>query len=181
MTSQYETNLWSTHVNIVRLAGQIRRCVRWRTRVFNRGVYLQAFPSFPPPPLPLFPFFGFRFISREVKTENSFPRPFFAPKPNWNACYAGHSEWRDCLSQVAQVPGLAEAKADVKRVTQNPGRFKKELEKNRNFYDNSSNPKGLVLFFLLFSSNNRCMGLYGNLAQNRYTALHCDCGLFLRL
>ena len=137
----------------------------------SRG--LSTSVSFLPLPLPLFPFFGFRFISREVKTENSFPRSFFAPKPNWNACYAGHSEWRDCLSQLAQVPGLAEAKADVKRVTQNPGRF--------NFYDNSWHPKGLVLFFLLFSSNNRCMGLYGNLAQNRYTALHCDCGLFLRL
>ena len=35
--------------------------------------------------------------------------------------------------------------------------FKKDLEKNKNFYDNSWNPKGLVLFFLLFSSNNRCM------------------------
>ena len=47
MTSQYETNLWSTHVNIVRLAEPIRRCVRWRTR----GVCLQAFlPSPPPPP-----------------------------------------------------------------------------------------------------------------------------------
>ena len=52
MTSQYETNLWSTHVNIVRLAEPIRRCVRWRTR----GVRLQAFPSFPSPS-PLFHFF----------------------------------------------------------------------------------------------------------------------------
>ena len=47
-SSQYETNLWSRHVNIVRLAKPIRRCVRWRTQVFkNRGVCLQAFPSFP--------------------------------------------------------------------------------------------------------------------------------------
>ena len=45
MTSQYETNLWSTHVNIVRLAEPIRRCVRWRTQVF---------PS--PSPSPLFHF-----------------------------------------------------------------------------------------------------------------------------
>ena len=30
-SSQYETNLWSTHVNTVRLADPIRRCVRWRT------------------------------------------------------------------------------------------------------------------------------------------------------
>ena len=34
-SSQYETNLWSTHVNIVRLAEPIRRCVRWRTQVFK--------------------------------------------------------------------------------------------------------------------------------------------------
>ena len=54
MTSQYETNLWSTHVNIVRLAEPIRRCVRWRTR----GVCLQAFPSFRfPSPSPLLHFF----------------------------------------------------------------------------------------------------------------------------
>ena len=51
MTSQYETNLWSTHVNIVRLAEPIRHCVRWRTR----GVSLQAFPSFASPS-PLFHF-----------------------------------------------------------------------------------------------------------------------------
>ena len=31
------------------------------------------------------------------------------------------------------------------------------FSKNKNFYDNSWNLKGLVLFFLLFSSNNRCM------------------------
>ena len=51
MTSQYETNLWLTHVNIVRLAEPIRHCVRWRTR----GVSLQAFPSFASPS-PLFHF-----------------------------------------------------------------------------------------------------------------------------
>ena len=28
MTSQYETNLWSTHFNIVRLAEPVKRCVR---------------------------------------------------------------------------------------------------------------------------------------------------------
>ena len=54
MTSQYETNLWSTHDNIVRLAELISRCVRWRTPQ-NRGVCLQAFPSFPSPS-PLFHF-----------------------------------------------------------------------------------------------------------------------------
>ena len=54
----------------------------------NRGVCLQAFPSFPSPsPLS---FFAFRFISRAVKTENPVPRTFFAPKPNGNACYAGY-------------------------------------------------------------------------------------------
>ena len=36
------------------------------------------------------PSFGFRFISRAVKTENPVPRSFFAPKPNGNACYAGY-------------------------------------------------------------------------------------------
>ena len=40
-------------------------------------------------PLPLFHFFGPRFISRTAKTENPVPRSFFAPKPNGNACYAG--------------------------------------------------------------------------------------------
>ena len=34
-------------------------------------------------------FFGSRFISRSVKTENPLPRSFFAPKPNGNTCYAG--------------------------------------------------------------------------------------------
>ena len=34
--------------------------------------------------------FGFRFISRSVKTEIPLPRSFFAPKPNGNACFAGH-------------------------------------------------------------------------------------------
>ena len=56
MTSQYETNLWSTHVNIVRLAEPIRHCVRWRTQVFKiKGFVLQAFPFFPSP-CPLFNF-----------------------------------------------------------------------------------------------------------------------------
>ena len=52
MTSQYETNLWSTHVNIVRLAEPIRRCVRWRTQVFKiEGFVCKRFlPSPPPPP-----------------------------------------------------------------------------------------------------------------------------------
>ena len=32
-------------------------------------------------------FFGSRFISRAAKTENLFPRSFFAPKQHGNACY----------------------------------------------------------------------------------------------
>ena len=32
---------------------------------------------------------GTRVISHAIKTENPFPRSFFAPKPNGNACYAG--------------------------------------------------------------------------------------------
>ena len=89
MTSQYKTNLWSTHVNIVRLAEPIRHCVRWRTHVFKveQFVCKRFLPS--PPPLS---FFGSRFISSSVKTENSLPRSFFAPKPNGNACYAGYAQ-----------------------------------------------------------------------------------------
>ena len=55
----------------------------------NRGVCLQAFPSFP------FPHFLFlaRLISHAAKTENSVPRCFFTLKPNGKASYAGYS-WR---------------------------------------------------------------------------------------
>ena len=58
MTSQYETNRWSTHVNIVRLAEPIRRCVRWRTQVFKiEGFVCKRFlPSPSPPPPPSFTF-----------------------------------------------------------------------------------------------------------------------------
>ena len=42
---------------------------------------------FPSPSL-----FGSRFISHVSKTENPLSRSFFAPKPNINACYAGHTE-----------------------------------------------------------------------------------------
>ena len=59
MTSQYETNLWSTHINIVRLAEPIRRCVRWRTQVFKIEGFvckLSASVCFLPFPLPLFHF-----------------------------------------------------------------------------------------------------------------------------
>ena len=59
MTYQYETNLWSTHVNIVRLAEPFRRCIRWRTQVFKIEGFVckRFFPSFPSPsPSPLFHF-----------------------------------------------------------------------------------------------------------------------------
>ena len=46
--------------------------------------------TFLPLSLPPLSFFGSRFISRAVKTENPFPWSFFAPKPNGNACYAGY-------------------------------------------------------------------------------------------
>ena len=56
----------------------------------NRGVCLQAFPSFPSPS-PHFHFFGFCFISRAAKTKNTVPPSLFAPKPNGNTCYTGYS------------------------------------------------------------------------------------------
>ena len=51
----------------------------------NRGVCLQAFPSFPSPS-PHFLFFGSCFNSSAAKTENPVPPSFFTPKPNGNAC-----------------------------------------------------------------------------------------------
>ena len=49
--SKYETNLWSKHVNIVRLAEPIRRWVRWRTQVFKiEGFVCKPFLPSPPPP-----------------------------------------------------------------------------------------------------------------------------------
>ena len=71
----------------------------------NRGVCLQAFPSFPSPSPPL-SFFGSSFISRAAKTENPVPRFFLAPKPNGNACYAGYDHacftylWNDSWFQT---------------------------------------------------------------------------------
>ena len=55
-SSQYETNLWLTHVNTVRLAEPIRHCVRWRTQVFKiKGFVCKRFlPSPPPPPTFIF-------------------------------------------------------------------------------------------------------------------------------
>ena len=69
MTSQYETNLWSTHANIVWLAEPIRRCVRWRTQVFKiEGFVCKRFLPSPSPPPPPLSFFGSHFISRAAKT-----------------------------------------------------------------------------------------------------------------
>ena len=55
-SSQYETNLGSTHVNIVRVTEPIRRCVCWRTQVFKiEGFVCKRFlPSPPPPPTFIF-------------------------------------------------------------------------------------------------------------------------------
>ena len=85
-SSQYETNLWSTHVNIVRLTEPIRRCVRWRTQVFKiEGFVCKRFLPFPPPP-PIFIFWLLFHFSRG-QSENPVPPSFFTPKPNGNACY----------------------------------------------------------------------------------------------
>ena len=75
MTSQYETNLWSTHVNIVLLAKPIRHCVRWWMQVFKiEGFVCKHFlPSPPPSPVSIF---WLLFISRMAKAENPVPRVF---------------------------------------------------------------------------------------------------------
>ena len=85
MTSQYETNLWSTHDNTVRLAEPISRCVRWRTQVFKiEGFVCKRFLPSPPPP----PSFIFWLSFHFSRGQN---RSFFAPKPNGNAFqYAGY-------------------------------------------------------------------------------------------
>ena len=71
MTSQYEANLWLTHVKIVWLAKPIRHCVRWRMQVFKiEGFVCKRLLPSPPLPLPPLSFFGSCFISRSVKTEN---------------------------------------------------------------------------------------------------------------
>ena len=80
MTSQYETNLWSTHVNIVRLAEPIRHCVRWRTQVFKiKGFVCKRFlPS--PPPLSFF-WLSFHFsCGQNWKSRSSV---FFGSKTKW--------------------------------------------------------------------------------------------------
>ena len=57
MTSQYEKNLWLTHVNIVGLAEPIRHCVHWRTQVFKiEGFVCKRVLLSPPLPSHLFPF-----------------------------------------------------------------------------------------------------------------------------
>ena len=58
------------------------------TRVKHRAKNSASNPNHPPPP-PV-SFFGSRPMSCAAKTESLVPRPFFAPKPNGNACYAGY-------------------------------------------------------------------------------------------
>ena len=87
MTSQHETNLWSTHVNIVRLAAPIRRCVRWRTQVFKIRVCKRFLPS-PPSPSSLIFWRSFHFL----RGQNP-PKPVFLcseTKPKRLNCYAGY-------------------------------------------------------------------------------------------
>ena len=69
-SSQYETNLWSTLVNIVRLTELIRRCVRWRTQVFKiKGFVCKRFLPSPPPP-PTFVFWLLFHFSRGQNWES---------------------------------------------------------------------------------------------------------------
>ena len=79
MTSQYETNLWplidTFQYCSTSRANQTLRLLA-NAGFQNRGVCLQAFPSFPSPS-PLFHFFGSRFISRVVKTEDPVCWGFF--------------------------------------------------------------------------------------------------------
>ena len=64
------TNLWSTHVNIVRLAEPIRRCVCWRTQVFKiEGLVCTRFLP-PPPPPPTFIFWPLFHFSRGQNRES---------------------------------------------------------------------------------------------------------------
>ena len=86
MTSQYETNFWSTHVNIVRLAKPIRRCVRWRTQVFKiEGFVCKRFLPSPPPSFTFWLSFHFSrgqnwkspssvFLCSETKRKRLLPR-----------------------------------------------------------------------------------------------------------
>ena len=68
--SQYETNLWLTHVNIVRIAEPIRHCVRWRTQVFKIGGFVcKCFLPSPPPP-PTFSFWLLFHFSRGQNRES---------------------------------------------------------------------------------------------------------------
>ena len=71
-TYQCEINLWSTHVNNVRLAEPIRRPIRWRAG-FSKSHGSSASVSFLPLPLLSLSFFGPRSIFRAAKTENLNP------------------------------------------------------------------------------------------------------------
>ena len=100
MTSQYETNLWSTHENTVRLAEPISRCVRWRTQVFKiEGFVCKRFLPPPPPPSSFIFWLSFLFSFGQK-------RSFFAPKPNGNACYAGQSYLDFALLFMAKIHSL---------------------------------------------------------------------------
>ena len=83
MTSQYETNLWPL-IDTFQYCSTSRANQALRSPANagfqNRGVCLWAFPSFLPLPLPPLSFFGSRFISRAVKTENPIHRLFLL----WN-------------------------------------------------------------------------------------------------
>ena len=89
-SSQYETNLWSTHVNIVRLAEPIRRCVRWRTQVFKiEGFVCKRFLPSPPPP-PTFIFWLLFHFTRGQNRESRFS-VFLCSETKRKRFYAGYS------------------------------------------------------------------------------------------
>ena len=84
---RFRSKEWGTRVKDRAKLAQVKE--RGGVGEERKETFLPFFkPSFPSPPPPLL-FFGSRFISRAGKTENPFPRSFFAPKPNGNACYAG--------------------------------------------------------------------------------------------
>ena len=90
MTSQYETNLWWTHVNIVRLAEPIRRCVRWRTQVFKiEGFVCKRFLPSPPHPLPHLSFFWFSFNFLRDQNRKSPSTVSFCSETKRSPFYAG--------------------------------------------------------------------------------------------
>ena len=91
---------------------------------------VNPFPSFLPLPLPPLSFFGSRFISRAVKTENLVPRSFFASKPNGNACYAGYfsHSFRD---SPTHFPGFLSLYHDLSIVFSSGMRGEEIIKSNR--------------------------------------------------